>query len=62
LSTIPGDVTQDEEVNAADVMEILSAWHDEIGSASPEDLNKDGGLDLDDLIILQEHWHAVTGP
>lgn len=60
--TIPGDVTQDDEVDAADVLDMLQAWHGEINSGSPEDVNHDGGLDLEDLAILQEHWHEVTGP
>jgi hypothetical protein len=43
-------------------LDILNAWHEEIGSASTEDINHDGRLDMEDLAILQEHWHAVTGP
>ncbi len=62
VPTIPGDVTQDETVDAGDVMKILGAWHEEVGSASPEDINQDGGLDLLDLAILLQHWHVETGP
>lgn len=61
VPTIPGDITDDQKVNAVDVLDLLSAWNGDIGSASPEDINHDGGLDMEDLLILSENWHVTTG-
>ena len=51
----PADVTCDEHVATADLVQLLSQWGDCSGSC-PEDLDENGVVDVADVLIVLADW------
>lgn len=55
------DIDENNKVDTSDLLRMLGVWNSEVQSASPEDLNDDTQLDMEDLLIFAEQWQAATG-
>lgn len=59
LSKVVGDATLDGVVNSADLVAVVSAWGPcavAPGAMCPADVNRDGRVDVDDLMLVLASW------
>lgn len=57
----PGDVTEDQEVNSSDLLEVLSVFGATIDCTDPTDTNADGTVDGVDLANVIGAWGKCPG-
>lgn len=56
LSTLPGDIEPDCDIDADDLLSMIYLWLQSCTECGPSELTGDGLINLKDLTILADHW------